>query len=152
MCIIEATKVATGAESQEFLFTGFAGGEPIPPFTLVDGQFTGGFIPDGITVVITETPQPGWIYGGIESEGDGGLVVTNLENGFSLECINPELGSATCVIRNIQVVSSIPTLSEWGLIILAGILGMFVLVTIARKKYWHKKELQKGELRLPILY
>lgn len=50
------------------------------------------------------------------------------------------------------VQATIQTLSEWGLIILAGILGMFVLVTIARKKYWHKKELQRGELRLPILY
>ena len=78
MCIIKATKVATGAGSQEFLFTGFAGGEPIPPFTLVDGKSTGGTIPEGITVVITEEPQPGWVFGAIECEGDGGLVVTNL--------------------------------------------------------------------------
>ena len=133
-CFIEATKLAPGAGSQEFLFTGFAEEEPIPPFTLVDGESTGGPIPEGVTVVITEEHQEGWIFGGIECEGGDGLVVTNNDNGFTLECVDSQIGNKTCVIRNVRAVNAIPTISEWGLIVTAGGFGLIGLFYAIKRK------------------
>lgn len=133
-CSIEATKSAPGSGGFEFLFQGTADGEPIDDFTLADGQSTGGNIPEGVSVVITEAPQNGYRFGGIDCDAEPGIVITDSAEGFSINCVDETAGSASCVIRNVSIVSGIPTLSQWGLIAMAELMGIAGLVIIRRRK------------------
>ncbi len=128
LCSIQATLSAQGAGSQEFLFTGFADGNPIPPFTLVDGQSTGGTIPEGIVVAVSEEPQAGWIFGGIVCDAGPGIVIVNNNQGFTIQCVNAIEGEAVCTIVNVLESRPIPTLSDWGMIsatVGLGFIGVF---------------------------
>lgn len=64
------------------------------------------------------------------------LSIDLLEDGTGVrvECIDDDDGS--CVFTNTLAVSpsEVPTLSEWGLIAMAGILGIIAFVVLRRKK------------------
>jgi hypothetical protein len=126
-CTVSATKSAPGAGAFEFVFEGTGSGDPFE-FTLMDGESTGGTIPLGQTVTITEAPQGGYYFAGIQCDGGPGLVVTEIENGFTLSCTDATDGDATCVVSNLPIIEPVPTLSEWGMISAAlglGLVGVF---------------------------
>lgn len=65
------------------------------------------------------------------------LSITPLEDGTGVrvECIDDDSGSCTFTNRLNQVdPANVPTLSEWGLIAMAGILGLIAFVVLKRKK------------------
>ena len=132
-CEIEATKSAPGAGSYAFEFEGITPGGPIE-FTLADGETTGGPLPQGLSVTIFEAPQNGYRLGGLECESGSGIVITNFDGGFNIECVDESDGNASCIVRNVPIVSPIPTLSEWGIIAMAGALGAIGLYIAIRRR------------------
>jgi len=59
-------------------------------------------------------------------------VFSEIENGISIHCIqDSSIGS--CTFRNVQT-DAIPTLSEWGLIAMAGILLILGLFAVSKRK------------------
>jgi hypothetical protein len=99
----------------------------------VDGQYTGGTIPEGIVVAVTEEPQAGWLFGGIDWDAGPGIVVENNNQGFTIQCVNAIEGETVCTIVNVLEPRPIPTLSEWGMISAAAGLG-FIGVFFAMRK------------------
>ena len=134
-CDVAATLSAPGAGNRPFFFSGeTSGGDPFA-FVLIDGGETGGTIEEGTGVTITLDPTDGWAFGGIDCDGLGGLVVTNLEDGFTLDCVNAGLGDTTCVINLVSSrIANIPTLSEWGMIAAAAGLAMIGVFFAIRKR------------------
>jgi len=88
-------------------------------------------IPEGYTLSIECTE-------GVTNCGVGGfepcLSITLLEDGtgVSIECLDNDTGS--CTFTNTLVGKQVPTLSEWGLIAMAGILGIVGFMVIRRRK------------------
>lgn len=132
-CAIEATKSAPGAGSFEFVFEGVSPGGPIE-FTLADGESTGGTIPEGASVTIHEEPQNGYRLAGLECDARPGIVITNFDSGFSIQCVDANNGDATCIIRNLPLISPIPTLGGWGMIAAAAGLGLLGVFFAIRKR------------------
>ena len=98
---------------------------------MADGESTGGPLPEGLSVTIYEAPQNGYRLAGLECESGPGIVITNFDGGFTIECVDESDGTATCIIRNVPIASPIPTLSEWGMISAAvglGLVGVFCAV------------------------
>ena len=135
-CEIAAVLSAPGAGDKLFTFTGVNSGGGDFVFQIADGGETGGELGENDTVEITFVPTRGWLFGGVECESPGGLIVTNSDSGFSLECENAELGSATCTINLVSSrITDIPTLSEWGMIAAAAGLAMVgVFFAVRRRK------------------
>ena len=134
-CVIVAVKSAPGAGNFAFFFEGVGSGEPFE-FTLANGESTGGTIPQGESVTITEAPQDGYRFAGINCDAGPGFVVTEIENGFTLTCTDASDGNANCVVSNVPIVSPVPTLSEWGMISAAaglGLIGVFFAVRRRRE-------------------
>ena len=131
-CSIVTTKVAPGAGDYEFVFDGIQDG--YFQFTMADGGSAGSFFVNGDFVIITEKPQNGYKFGGIECESEPGIIVTQIPNGWTIECVDENQGAAVCTVTNIPFSNPIPTLSQWGMIAAAvglGLIGMFYAV---RKK------------------
>jgi hypothetical protein len=124
-CSIVTTKVAEGAGDYEFVFDGFQDG-PFQ-FTMANGGSAGSFFENGDYVIITEQPQIGYQFGGIECDSEPGIIVTEIHNGWTIECVNEDIGAAFCTVYNFLVIDPIPTLSEWGMIAAA---AGFVLVGV----------------------
>lgn len=129
-CTVKATLSAPGAGDFEFVFEGIDDEGPFM-FTITDGGSAGGSVAQGETTIITEEPQNGYAFGGIECEAGPGVVITEIPDGFATECVNASEGEAFCVITNVLILRSIPTLSEWGMIAAAaglGLIGVFFAV------------------------
>ena len=131
-CGITDIKSAPGAGDTEFVFdcernTGNC------DFTLQDGQVGGDDIEQGDFVIIHEEPQDGWEFGGIECVGDPGIVVTQLPDGWTTQCVVPE-SVTVCTIINIPTNRTVPTLSEWGMISAAAGLGLIGVFFAVRRK------------------
>ena len=138
-CIITIEKVAIPADNTPFNF--FVTGDVTGDFTLMDPDFTiEGFAIDvGQTVTLTEEVIPGWAVDNIEcTEGVTNcgatpcLTATVDGNSVTFECLDND--RASCTITNVAVPSNVPTLSEWGLIAMAGILGITGLLVIRRRR------------------
>jgi len=136
-CIIEITKVADPADDTPFDFS--APGSGNPNFTLMDpSNDTDGFgMNDNQVVVVTEDVPAGWSLHNIVCEEPNKVIIGIVKNGRSFECTtSSSVCFAKCTFFNVRVViSPIPTLSEWGLIAMAGILGIvgFIMVIKRRK-------------------
>lgn len=81
----------------------------------------------------------GTLYGGTApSQGPGGFLVTiNPNNGiFSFVGVVSATGGSSIggLAFQANCTSNIPTLSEWGFIAMAGILGLFSLFILLRKR------------------
>ena len=89
------------------------------------------------TANVTENVPPGWILDDIVCESRDSVTISEISNGISFSCSGGGGGAphATCTFFNVKVVTSpIPTLSEWGLVAMAGILGLVGFMVIRRKK------------------
>lgn len=133
-CFTQVTLSAPGAGSAEFVFEGVPSSGSEFSFSLTDGANDSGFTPQGVTTTITEDPQNGYIFGGIECDAGPGVVITEIPNGFTIECINVVEGTASCVIFNILASRPIPTLSEWGMISAAAGLGLIGVFFALRRR------------------
>lgn len=134
-CFTQVTLSAPGAGSAEFVFEGV--GTIVEPFSfsLMDGTSDSGFTPQGSSATITEEPQNGYIFGGIECDAGPGIVITQIHNGFTIQCVNVVEGTANCVITNVLASRPIPTMSEWGMIAAAAGLAMVgVFFAVRRRK------------------
>jgi hypothetical protein len=137
-------KVADPADDTEFNFS-VAGGNvfvetlsnpsnPSFTFDLVDGN---------PATTVTEEVPPGWILDHIDCTtpnigcGSGGLepclIITAVPNGLTFECLDVLGGPNTCTFFNDRI-ENVPTLSQWGLIAMAGILGIIGFMVIRRRK------------------
>jgi len=138
-CTITIEKVADPSENIPFFFT--ITGDNIGEFTLRDPSDPSTFIGLGIddTITITEDVTPGWTLESIECvEGDSScgpvscLNITEIENGIIVQCLDND--EATCVFTNVRSSNPIPTLSEWGLIAMAGVIGIAGFIVVMRRR------------------
>ena len=92
---------------------------------------------ESMITVVEEVPD-GWELDDISCEvnqGDSNTITFDFNaatNGVFITCLGKGTES-TCTFRNIKP-RSIPTLSEWGLITMAGILGIVSFLVIRRRK------------------
>jgi hypothetical protein len=97
------------------------------------------------SVTVTELLTPEWTLQSIECEqgsencGDGaGLIpcltitVNEETNSITAECLDTDSGS--CIFTNVPAPKHVPTLSEWGLITMAGLLGIIGFIVIRKKQ------------------
>ncbi|HSC35276.1 MAG TPA: IPTL-CTERM sorting domain-containing protein [Thermodesulfobacteriota bacterium] len=95
------------------------------------------------TVTVTELVPPGWELASIECiEGTNQcgigvfepcLRATVIGNSVTFFC--EDIDEAFCVFTNVRVINeNIPTLSEWGLIAMAGIMGLTGLFIVMRRR------------------
>ncbi|MEW6144563.1 MAG: IPTL-CTERM sorting domain-containing protein [Thermodesulfobacteriota bacterium] len=134
-CDIEICKSASG--DAEFNFIGEAPSGPLE-FTLTGGGEgscdTVVSIPLTQSAEVFEEPLEGWRLVDIDCSNAEGVAVGFLEDGVSLMCTGPNLGSVTCTFLNVQT-GAIPTLSEWGMISAVVGLGLVgVWFAVRRRK------------------
>ena len=141
-CLLTIEKVATPANNVAFPFS--VTGDITSEFTLMDpGNTTtdiGLDFPDVIT--ITEEPPAGWELGGIECvEGTStcgpvfclNITIDEATNSITAECRDDDEGS--CTFTNVLTPPrAVPTLSQWGLIAMAGVLGIVGFLVLRRRK------------------
>jgi len=142
-CAIGIEKVAIPDDDTPFDFT--VSGDQTAEFTLQDpsNPTSSGGMSIGQTVTITEEVPPGWELVSIECiEG-----VTNCGMGEFVPCLTATVvgnsvtffcednDTASCVFTNVrQLNQNIPTLSEWGLIAMAVIIGAAGIFMVLRKR------------------
>jgi len=90
-------------------------------------------LPLGTVVTITEFVPDGWSLDGITCDGDASFNDTVNGNSVDVTC-NSE-GAVNCSFANSRIiVFNTPTLSEWGLMAMAAILGIAGLLVLRRRK------------------
>ena len=129
-CTITIEKTATFDNGTEFDYT--APGSSNPNFTLSNGQDIELEIDFPTNVDVTELVPVRWMLDEIECSEPDGVVITEIPNGRNFSC--SPAGTAQCVFINSPLPRNVPTLSEWGLIAMAGILGIVGFMVIRRRK------------------
>ena len=89
------------------------------------------------TGTVTEEVPPGWILDDIECVVPPAYItIEEIPNGISITCTGGDVATASCTFFNRLLVTGVPvpTLSEWGLIAMAGILGIVGFMVIRRMK------------------
>ena len=132
LCKVTVEKTSNPPDDTEFNFT--APGSDNPAFTLSDpSNPMDMFLFDvGTTVTVTEEVPSGWQLDSVFCTEAPGLVITEAENGVNLEC---EFAAETvCEFTNSIAPRPIPTLSEWGLIAMAGVLGIIGFFALRRRR------------------
>ncbi len=140
-CSLEIEKVAIPADDTPFNFvaTGSINAEETlsdPSNAVIVRPLSVGNI-----VTITEELPLGWELQSIEcTEGMGdcsgepclSITIDEGSNSIIVECLDDDMGS--CTFTNVKVVNNVPTISEWGLITLSGILGVIGFMVIRRRQ------------------
>ena len=88
------------------------------------------------SMTITERPTRGFVLDSVVCEGfSSPVVITEIDNGIIAEC-NSANDEGTCTFVNVRGLTStaIPTLSEWGLISMAGIMGIIGFFVAMRRR------------------
>lgn len=122
ICPLELTKEAEGLPSgTDFIFDATIIPDDITfavhiPVDVINGVNIG----QGDTLSLTESPQHGFEFGGVDCDAAPSVTVTEFEDGFSIQCSGSTSVVTRCVVRNVRHLNPIPTLSEWGLIAAAG--------------------------------
>ena len=143
VCNITVEKIALPDLGTEFQFSAPSPGPG--NFTLSSGEqeiFNEILYGDDVTI-IEQVPE-GWILESFSCEVTGGNftpLINELENGVTIDCEgdappgqDPEVSDITCLFVNNVIPQNVPTLSEWGIIAMAGILGMVGFMVIRRRK------------------
>jgi len=87
----------------------------------------------GSDLEIVEEPKPGWILDDVVCSDSALVSVTPIENGVSLDCLGgTEISCSFINVRGSE--TNIPTLSEWGMIAVAGGLGLVGVFFAMRRK------------------
>jgi hypothetical protein len=141
-CAIGIEKIAIPDDDTPFDFE--VTGDIFGDFTLLDpsSPSTGFGIGINAVVTVTELVPPGWALESIECiEGttNCGMGVfepclTATVSGNSVTFFCEDNDTASCVFTNVRNTGAIPTLSEWGLIAMAGIMGLVGLFIIMRRR------------------
>jgi len=93
------------------------------------------------TAVVEQVPR-GWVLEEIiceqsencgEENNEPCINIIEVPNGLTLECLEGQ-GMATCTFFNERSASSVPTITEWGMIAMAGILGIVGFMVMRRRK------------------
>ena len=132
LCRVTVQKTSNPPDDTEFDFT--APGSDNPAFTLMDpSDPTDMFMMDvGASVTVTEDVPLGWQLDGVECIDTPGINVTDTPNGVNIDC---EFAAETvCNFTNSIAPRPIPTLSEWGLIAMAVVLGIIGFLSLRRKR------------------
>ena len=140
-CSLGIEKVAIPESTTQFDFS--ITGDIVVGFSLSDpGEPTIGFgLGLGDIITVTEDVPPGWELESIEcTEGQIGcgqvpclnITIDEAANSITAECIDNDTGS--CTFTNVRVAPIVPTLSQWGLIAMAGVLGIIAFVVFRRRK------------------
>ena len=138
ICSIGIKKVAIPADGTNFNFSATGGGTV--PFSLMDNEEELFFLSVGPVTTVTEEVPTGWILDNIECTEPGigcdgpCLIITEVPNGLTFDCLDDAAGLVTCTFTNVKIEHNVPTLSEWGLISMAAILGIVGFMVIRRKK------------------
>ena len=137
-CSVEVTKISEPADDTQFLFRVVDSESNINDQKLSDPAFkTVTFAhPPSVTMVLTEEDIPvGWSLDDVTCGDATGLTFEIIDNVVMINC--PNVGFMSCTFTNIfrpSVVSDIPAVSEWGLIAMAGILGIVGFMVMRRRK------------------
>ena len=142
-CILEIEKVAIPADDTPFDF--IATGDINSETTLSDPSNPTFIGPIGIdqTVNITEELPPGWELESIECDehenncGDTpclNITIDEESHSITAQCLDDDMRSCTFTNSFSPEPRNVPTISEWGLIALAGIIGIVGLMVIRRRK------------------
>jgi len=141
-CVITIEKVAIPADDTPFTF--IVSGNDSSEFVLMDPSdpITGGPISIDETLIIAEEVPPGWELDSIEcTQGQQdcddvpclNITIDEETNSITAECLAEDEGS--CTFTNVRVATTeVPTLSEWGLIAMAGVLGIVGFMVMRRRK------------------
>lgn len=129
-CGVTIIKEASGGGNTLFEYEVTVDGDPSFLVKLPGGEITGG--PFNSTVTVSELPISGWTLTDISCENAGATGFEITENGFTASCDGG--GEVTCTFVNERLESSIPTLSEWGMIAMAGALAAIGLYISARRR------------------
>ena len=121
------------AESEEdlvfFPFVEIRGGLRNEFTVAANSRCSGAGLETGESNATIEEPLEGWQLAGIECDSVPGVSTEIFQNGVTVHCLSE--GFITCTFTNVQAVSNIPTLSEWGMIAAAaglGLVGVFFAV------------------------
>ena len=132
-CGITIFKSAVENTELTFDFTVTQGGTSEPE-SLADGERFGRTFTGPDSLVITESTLEGWLLADVECVDVSGLVITNIDNGISVQCVGPNEGGGTCTFVNVLASRPIPTLSEWGMISAAAGLGLIGVFFVIRRR------------------
>jgi len=136
-CTVVVEKVEIPDTGTEFEFTSTK--ENASEFTLVNGQTFGVGVGIEQTVNIAEIVPSGYVVESIVCDGGedtcGEVPCLDISIGsesLSATCLDDEV--RTCAFTNVLTAAEVPTISEWGLIAMAGFLGLIAFFAIRRKK------------------
>jgi len=129
-CTVTIEKTTTLDNGTEFNFT--APDSSNPNFTLLNGEEIELEIDFPTNVDVTELVPVRWMLDEIECSDVDNVVITEIPNGRNFAC-NPA-GTAQCVFINSPLPRNVPTLSQWGLIAMAGVLGIIGFLVMRRRK------------------
>lgn len=129
-CEVDIVLDAQPIDDTEFTFNPMPGDE----FVLVETgeRFKTIIVPQGGSLQVTEVVPEDWTLVEIDCGSRGLLDIVLIENGIFLESC--EDGEAVCNFVNELEVRPIPTLSQWGLIATAAVLGIVGVVVYSRRK------------------
>ena len=131
-CIITIIKEVNPPDNTPFEFD-VSGTGGVFSFTLSDPSDNSVefFIGVETSVDVTEVIPESWELVNIECSGIG-VEIAPIENGRNFTCLKI-FDMATCTFEN-EGPSDVPTLSQWGLIAMAGVLGIIGFIVMRRRK------------------
>lgn len=132
-CNITVALEAPEGDDTEFQYNLFSEGLD-ENFDLSNGQtIPFNDMPLGTVITITEFVPDGWSLDGITCDGDASF--TDPVNGNSVDLTCNSEGAVNCSFANSRIVIlNTPTLSEWGLISMAAILGIAGLIVMRKRR------------------
>jgi len=139
-CNVEICKIAPQLpppQSEDdlvfFDFTEIRAGS-VTDFTLAANErCTGGSYDVGQSALILENIPDGWILADVDCTSSDGISTAFLPDGVQIQCLSQ--GFISCTFTNVQQISNIPTLSEWGMIAAAAGLALVgVFFAVRRRK------------------
>lgn len=133
-CDIEIVKSSSPANNTVFTFEIVSGAIvfELPLRDPDNTSFETGIDP-GQTATVTELPVGGWELGGIECEAEGDVDFFIGGASVTIDC-SDDGGAISCTFSNFLASRPIPTLSEWGLIAMAGVLALAGFLVLRRRK------------------